>query len=160
MAFEHLHEYVFQTFVAAYAFDVAAGDEFAVFNDRNFIAQFFRDVQLACVPFDGVDVRACRGRETQRRIAHRRTDLQDALARSGNGSLDAVSNALIAHAKGYSIASYEEHAITQGSNSQAIAYIGIQKENGGPIVWGAGTHTDIIAASINALISALNRLEQ
>lgn len=75
---------------------------------------------------------------------------------TGNGSLDAVSNALLELANGYSIATYEEHAISQGSNSQAVAYIGIQKDS--DIVWGAGMHTDIIAASISALISAINRL--
>lgn len=75
---------------------------------------------------------------------------------TGNGSLDAVSNALLELANGYSIVTYEEHAISQGSNSQAVAYIGIQKD--ADIVWGAGMHTDIIAASINALISAMNRI--
>lgn len=75
---------------------------------------------------------------------------------AGNGSLDAVSNALLELANGYSVTTYEEHAISQGSNSQAVAYIGIQKDS--DIVWGAGMHTDIITASINALISAMNRL--
>lgn len=75
---------------------------------------------------------------------------------AGNGSLDAVSNALLELANGYSVTTYEEHAISQGSNSQAVAYIGIQKDS--DVVWGAGMHTDIITASINALISAMNRL--
>lgn len=74
---------------------------------------------------------------------------------TGNGRLDAVSNA-VKDALGisYSITTYEEHALERGSSSQACAYVGIETENG--VFWGAGIHTDIIDASINALVSAIN----
>lgn len=76
----------------------------------------------------------------------------------GNGRLDAVSNALKENFHlDYSIVTYQEHAIEEGSSSKAIAYVGIQPANG-PICWGAGTHDDIMAASVNALVSAINRL--
>ena len=82
---------------------------------------------------------------------------QKELTASGNGRLDAVSNAvkeqLGIH---FSELTYEEHALTKGSSSQAISYVSITMENGRK-VWGAGIHDDIIAASINALFSAINR---
>lgn len=75
----------------------------------------------------------------------------------GTGRLDAVSNA-IKKATGihYSLVSYSEHAMTKGSNSDAMAYVGIIN-GAGKVVWGAGTHNDIITASVNALVSAVNR---
>ncbi|MGN1248488.1 MAG: 2-isopropylmalate synthase [Candidatus Spyradocola sp.] len=76
----------------------------------------------------------------------------------GNGRLDAVSNALKANlGYRYSIIKYQEHAIEQGSNAKAIAYVGIRTPEG-LISWGAGTHDDIMAASVNALVSAINRI--
>ena len=76
----------------------------------------------------------------------------------GNGRLDAVSNALKQNlGLDYSIIKYQEHAIEQGSASKAIAYVGIRTP-GGLISWGAGTHDDIMAASVDALVSAINRI--
>ena len=78
----------------------------------------------------------------------------------GNGRLDAVSNALQRHSDmHYSIVTYQEHALNVGSNSQACAYVGIQEPNGN-VTWGSGIHEDIITASVLALISAVNRLDQ
>ena len=75
----------------------------------------------------------------------------------GNGRLDACSNALRqAIDFDFSIETYQEHALEHSSKSQAVAYVGIKLENG-KIVWGAGIHTDIINASVNALVSAINR---
>ena len=77
----------------------------------------------------------------------------------GNGRLDAVSNALQRNlGVNYSNLTYSEHALEIGSTSRAMAYIGITGEDG-RIVWGAGMDTDIITASIMALVSAINRLK-
>ncbi len=78
---------------------------------------------------------------------------------TGNGRLDAVSNCLKAlFGYQYSIVKYQEHALGHGSDSRAIAYVGIIEYGSGRMSWGAGTHDDIMAASVNALVSALNRL--
>lgn len=75
----------------------------------------------------------------------------------GNGRLDAVSNAVKKQLDiEFSELTYEEHALTKGSSSQAITYVSITLPNGKK-VWGAGIHDDIIASSINALFSAINR---
>lgn len=78
---------------------------------------------------------------------------------NGNGRLDAISNA-IKQQLGifYSDLTYEEHALTRGSTSKAISYVSIADEKGNHI-WGAGINDDIIASSIQALFSAVNRLK-
>jgi len=83
--------------------------------------------------------------------------IQKELHASGNGRLDAVSNA-VKQLLGitFSDLTYEEHALTSGSASQAITYVSIVCEDGRK-VWGAGIHDDIIASSVNALFSAVNR---
>ena len=75
---------------------------------------------------------------------------------SGNGRLDCVANAL-REALGleFEILDYSEHSLKEGSSSQAISYVQIQTSRGK--FFGAGIDTDIIAASINGLISAINR---
>ena len=75
---------------------------------------------------------------------------------SGNGRLDAVSNALKkAYELKYSLEVYQEHALERSSSSKAIAYVGIKKPDG-TMAWGAGVDPDIIRASIDALVTAIN----
>ena len=75
---------------------------------------------------------------------------------SGNGRLDAVSNALKkAYELKYTLETYQEHALEQSSSSKAIAYVGIRKPDG-TLAWGAGVDQDIIRASIDALVTAIN----
>ena len=77
----------------------------------------------------------------------------------GNGRLDAVSNALQKNlGVKYKDLTYSEHALEIGQHSRAIAYIGIKDEEG-KTHWGAGMDTDIITASIQALVSAINRMQ-
>ena len=83
------------------------------------------------------------------------------LEAEGNGRLDAVSNALkkTEYHFDYKFITYTEHAISADSNSKAAAYVCIadKEEN---LYWGVGTHADIILASVNALVSALNRMNK
>jgi 2-isopropylmalate synthase len=75
---------------------------------------------------------------------------------SGNGRLNAVSNALKkAYDLKYDLITYQEHALEQSSSSKAIAYVGIKKPDGS-LAWGAGVDPDIIRASIDALVTAIN----
>ena len=75
----------------------------------------------------------------------------------GNGRLDAVSNALSEHfGKPCDVFCYEEHSLKKGSDSSAIAYVGITGEDG-KNYFGIGIDHDIIRASIDALESAMNR---
>ncbi len=77
----------------------------------------------------------------------------------GNGSLDAVSNALKEYTgSDYNLKVYTEHSVQEkSSGSTAAAYIGLEDANGN-MSWGAGTDTDITRASIYALLSAYNNM--
>ncbi len=77
----------------------------------------------------------------------------------GNGSLDAVSNALKKFTGSqYKLRVYTEHSMQgQSSGSTAAAYIGLEASDG-QMYWGAGTDTDIIRASAHALLSAYDNM--
>ena len=79
------------------------------------------------------------------------------LRSKGNGRLDAAANAIKTELGiMFSELTYEEHALTLGSSSQAVTYVSIKLPDGKK-VWGVGVHDDIMASSINALFSAVNR---
>ncbi len=83
---------------------------------------------------------------------------EDDVIASGNGRLDAVSNAIKQYFNiQYKLQVYEEHALSQGSSSQAAAYIGVQDDEG-RMYWGVGFDGDIVKASIHALSVAVNHL--
>ena len=85
---------------------------------------------------------------------------QEVLTGNGNGRLDAATNAFRDVLMGkYTIETYEEHAVSTGSNSKACAYIGLSDAYGN-VTWGVGIHDDIINASIIAVISAINRTKK
>ena len=52
---------------------------------------------------------------------------------------------------------YSEHALQQGSNAQAAAYIHLMDERKGIVTHGVGISSNITRASIRALFSAVNR---
>lgn len=77
----------------------------------------------------------------------------------GNGPIDAFFNALgQAGIEGYSFISYSEHAISMGSDSQAVAYIELRVP-GGRRIFGIGTEHNINFASVKGILSAINRFE-
>ena len=79
------------------------------------------------------------------------------LCGSGNGPIDALKSALgQAGWDDFKLTHYSEHALGQGTDSTAIAYIQVVRDDGTQR-FGAGTHPNIAKASALALISALNR---
>ena len=83
---------------------------------------------------------------------------RDAIYGEGNGQLDAAADALKrAFDLDFTIADYTEHALDSGSASRACAYVGVNGASG-KLSYGAGIDTDIMSASIKALIGAVNKL--
>ena len=75
-----------------------------------------------------------------------------------NGRLDAVSNAIKHYFDvDYQLAFYEEHSLTKGSSSRAVAYVGIiyNKKK----YWGVGIDADIIKAAYKGQ-KAANKLSE
>ena len=82
---------------------------------------------------------------------------EEILSGEGNGNLSAFVDAL--HRGGindFDISAFHEQALGSGAGTEAIAYVEI-KDPSGVSCWGAGRHTDIVRASIIALVSAYNR---
>jgi 2-isopropylmalate synthase len=79
------------------------------------------------------------------------------LAGGGNGPIDAFVHGLLAlGVRSFEIISYSEHSLGKGADSRAVAYIQV-KTDAGYVGFGAGVDTNIEIASINAILSALNR---
>lgn len=77
----------------------------------------------------------------------------------GNGRLDAVSNAIKQYFNiSYELRFYEEHSLTRGSSSKAVAYVGIVSNK--KVFWGVGIDADIIKSSMEALTVAVNKIEE
>ena len=79
----------------------------------------------------------------------------------GNGSLSAINNALKAYTgESYVLEVFTQHSMQgQGSRSTAASYIGLQRPDG-EMFWGAGTDTDVIRASANALLNAFHNMTE
>ncbi len=75
----------------------------------------------------------------------------------GNGLIHALANALNYIGIRFSVRSFHEHSISEGSDARAVAYVGIEGSDS-KVFYGAGIDTDIAFTSIKALISALNRM--
>lgn len=101
-----------------------------------------------------------RGSESPEQVAAMATLVwngkQYAVAANGNGPLDAFVNALKqTPAPKFNITSFHEHSIGTGSDTCAVAYVQITKEDGSQI-WGVGKSSSVGRAGIAAVVSALN----
>lgn len=77
----------------------------------------------------------------------------------GNGPLDAVKVALHNTTDvDVKILDYTQHALGEGSNAKAAAYICMRDEKTGKVTYGVGVSSNITRAGIRAVFSALNRL--
>ena len=76
---------------------------------------------------------------------------------SGNGPIDAFFNAIHGQKMDrFTFVDYKEHAIKQGSDSQAVAYIHLQDQDGRD--WfGVGMSHNINLAPLKGILSAINR---
>jgi 2-isopropylmalate synthase len=74
-----------------------------------------------------------------------------------SGPIDAYMTALGSEAGiTYSLDSYSEHALGNGRDARAVAYVTLSDENGKRST-GVGVHASIVTASLAAITSALNR---
>ena len=87
----------------------------------------------------------------------RHTDTVFQVQGSGNGPIDAFFNAIHGQKMDrFTFIDYKEHAVKQGSDSQAVAYIHLQDENGRD--WfGVGMSHNINLAPLKGILSAINR---
>jgi 2-isopropylmalate synthase len=55
-----------------------------------------------------------------------------------------------------SVLDYSEHSLQRGSNAAAVSYV--EMEHPGGRLFGVGISTNIVAASLEAVVSAANRV--
>ena len=76
----------------------------------------------------------------------------------GNGPIDAFFHAIQGERMDhYTFLDYKSHAITNGSDSQGVAYILLQDQRDGKKYWGVGLSHNINLAPLRAILSAINR---
>ena len=92
-------------------------------------------------------------------ITFEKDGVETEMEAEGNGSLNAINNALKAYSgKEYTLEVFSQHSMQgKGSQSVAASYIGLETEDG-KMFWGVGTDTDVIKASTNALLSAFSNM--
>jgi 2-isopropylmalate synthase len=73
----------------------------------------------------------------------------------GNGPISAFCDALATIGFHARVLDYTEHALTQGTDAQAAAYV--ECEIGSQVFWGVGVDTNTVTASMRAVLSAVNR---
>ena len=74
---------------------------------------------------------------------------------TGNGPISAFCDALASIGIDATVHDYTEHALTEGTDAQAAAYVECQL--GDTIVWGIGVDANTVSASMRAVLSAVNR---
>lgn len=98
-------------------------------------------------------------RDTKVELSFNYHDETKSVEAVGNGPLDAVKVALQqTTGVDVSILDYTQHALGEGSNAKAAAYICMKDEVTGNVTFGVGVSSNITRAGIRAVFSALNRL--
>jgi 2-isopropylmalate synthase len=76
----------------------------------------------------------------------------------GNGPIDALVNGLGQVGLSFSVLDYHQHALTAGSGASSAAYVEAESADG--LAWGVGMDSSILDASLQAVVSAANRLRR
>jgi 2-isopropylmalate synthase len=75
----------------------------------------------------------------------------------GNGPIDAFVSSLTATSGlDIQVLDYSEHALGDGAAAEAMTYVELRR--GEDVAFGAGRHSDIVTASLQAVVSGINRL--
>jgi 2-isopropylmalate synthase len=74
---------------------------------------------------------------------------------AGNGPIAALVHALESVGIDVRVLDYHEHATSAGEEAQAASYLEVAVD--GRVLWGCGIHPSITTASLQALVSAVNR---
>jgi 2-isopropylmalate synthase len=83
------------------------------------------------------------------------------LSGEGNGPIDAAVHALQGIGISVQVRSFEERSVkpsTEGGDAQACAFLELTPAGGGAERFGVGMDTNIVTASVKALVSGVNRL--
>ena len=83
--------------------------------------------------------------------------VDESISGSGNGPIDAFVGAMnMRFGLGIKIVDYQEQSISEGASGTAMAFVEIRFAASEP-VFGVGTNPNIVTASLDAILSAVNR---
>ena len=111
-------------------------------------------------PYRLIDFDLLSGREADQRCVARVevSEQQMTIDGEGTGPIEAFVNGLVETLnEPLNIVDYHEHALTSGSDAQAICLLAIEDTESGGRCYGAGMSRNTIAASLVAVVSAMNR---
>jgi 2-isopropylmalate synthase len=116
-----------------------------------FAAEYFKAGRLKLVEYDS--------ETADGKVSVAATVALDGTSRTvngtGNGPIDAFVHALSSVDFDVRVLDYAEHALTAGENARAAAYV--ECSVNGETYWGVGVDPNILTASLNAVMSAVNR---
>lgn len=119
---------------------------------------FMQEYANIKTPVEFINFSFSRDEDYQTVVKVRIDDEVKEFAGTGNGRLDAITDALQSQLDvQFSNLTYKEHALELGSKSQAVSYIGITAQDG-TIYWGVGIDVDIMTSSVKGLFSAMNKM--
>jgi len=97
------------------------------------------------------------GNERTRLVAHLRVGgVVRTVKGSGNGPIAAFVDGLRGHlGVDFDVVDYAEHALGQGADATAVAYVETAHGPDSVLRWGVGIHPNIITASLRAVLSGL-----
>ncbi len=142
-----------QTIADATGKELSSADIWAAFAaDYLQLTEPFRFVEHRAIP-DSHASGMCKLTATIRERGRERL-----ISGKGNGPIDAFTDALNRHCGlDVRVVDYHEHAIGAGANATAVSYVEVRMD-GEPITrFGIGIDSNIVTASLNAVISAVNR---
>ena len=92
----------------------------------------------------------------------RRDGREKAVTGEGNGPLSAFIDALVMAGHPVRVLDYSEHALSEGGDALAAAYVEVEVGQGDDarVLWGVGRHSSIVTASMRAVVSAINRSDR
>ncbi|TVR05299.1 MAG: 2-isopropylmalate synthase, partial [Spirochaetaceae bacterium] len=122
---------------------------------------FNREFLQLSKPLDVVKTRFAYVEDESRSLSCRATVRHDGREHTiegiGNGPISAFVNAMEGQGwKDFRLTDFHEHAIGQGAETDAVAYVQVERSDGTRF-WGAGVDSNIDLAGTKALVSAYNR---
>lgn len=97
--------------------------------------------------------------DTKAFVIYTKEEEEHTIESTGNGPINAVLCGL-QEVIGIpmKILDYSEHALTEGSEAQAVTYVHVMNQESGKTVFGVGVSSNITRSSIRAVFSAINQL--
>jgi 2-isopropylmalate synthase len=77
---------------------------------------------------------------------------------TGNGPIDALADALASAGIKVDVLQFVQHSTESGPDARAVAYAECRVD--GVTSWGAGRDTSVLTASVEAVLSAVNRAKR